>query len=385
MANTIRPKRSTTASAVPSAGSLAEFEIAVNTTDQAVYMKVGSSVVKVAGTGVRPGEPAAFNTAGFSMGGNTLGADSFASAGTFAWQMTASSGAVPVVSVSDVLDWGNPGTTKNLRIRAGYIGVGNNINAQALLVASGFTTDRVHALPDKNGTYAMLDDVPVVGSGFLAGFEVRSNGTTLVIGPGRAGIQSRGDLPPIASAGTTINLSRASNTWYYLYVDASGTITRSTTAPAAAAYYGAARSMNGNTSQRFLCAIRTSGTSYWVGHLPPANGSGPAKWTFLYNVAVSNRIISNGNSATPADVNMSSWAPANVTISGTFRIQNNNASATLRYYTWNGSSFVIYSNILGVNIIVVDVYCDSTPKIQYDEPSGLTSAFIDLLAYTFYR
>ena len=48
MATVIKLKRSTTASAVPTTGDLADGEVAVNVTDKIVYMRSGDSIVTVA-------------------------------------------------------------------------------------------------------------------------------------------------------------------------------------------------------------------------------------------------------------------------------------------------------------------------------------------------
>jgi hypothetical protein len=54
MANVIKPKRSSTSYKVPTTSNLADGEIAVNTADQKIYMRSGSSIVVVgnAGSGI---------------------------------------------------------------------------------------------------------------------------------------------------------------------------------------------------------------------------------------------------------------------------------------------------------------------------------------------
>lgn len=47
MATPLAPKRSNTAGAVPTIGQLVEGELAINTADRAVYMRVGSNVVRI--------------------------------------------------------------------------------------------------------------------------------------------------------------------------------------------------------------------------------------------------------------------------------------------------------------------------------------------------
>lgn len=47
----LKPKRSSTPSAVPTTSTLADGEMAVNTADQAIYVREGSTIVKVADVG----------------------------------------------------------------------------------------------------------------------------------------------------------------------------------------------------------------------------------------------------------------------------------------------------------------------------------------------
>ena len=51
MANTIKPKRTTTPAKVPTTVDLADGEMAVNIADKKIYMRNGSSVVAIADIG----------------------------------------------------------------------------------------------------------------------------------------------------------------------------------------------------------------------------------------------------------------------------------------------------------------------------------------------
>lgn len=379
----LRPKRSSVAGVAPTTSDLVDGEIAINTVDMIVYQRRGTSIVKIAGLGVRPGDPAEFSDAGFMLGDSQFRSNLYAAGLSITWQMTGAGGAVPVVDGGDVFRWGNLTAPKNLRIPAGYLGIGANEFGQALLLASGFTQDHIHTLPNKTGTYAMLDDIPSLGEDFISGFEIRTTATQIIVGPGRAVIQSTGQVA--SSGGTTITSSRSSNTWYHLYLSSSGVITRQSSAPNPVPYSGKARSDSFSPGRRYLGSVRTSGTNYIIQHCPPTFGSGPTKVTFLHNTSVNSRIIGNGSSTTPTDVSLTSFAPENTTYTATFRIQNVHTSSIVRYYIWTGSEFTIYSNVGGLSSIVTDVNTDGTPKIQYDVPAGGTAAFIDVLGYSFYR
>lgn len=62
MAAILKPKRSSTPSAVPTTSTLADGEMAVNTADQAIYVREGSTIVKVGDVGGGGGasQPPAF-------------------------------------------------------------------------------------------------------------------------------------------------------------------------------------------------------------------------------------------------------------------------------------------------------------------------------------
>ena len=50
MANVFKPKRSSTASSVPTTSNLADGELAVNSADQKIYLREGSNIVEVGNT-----------------------------------------------------------------------------------------------------------------------------------------------------------------------------------------------------------------------------------------------------------------------------------------------------------------------------------------------
>jgi hypothetical protein len=55
MPNIFKPKRSSTASSVPTTSNLADGELAVNTADQKIYVRSGASIVTVGSVSVGGG------------------------------------------------------------------------------------------------------------------------------------------------------------------------------------------------------------------------------------------------------------------------------------------------------------------------------------------
>ena len=134
MATVIKLKRSTTASAVPTTGDLADGEVAVNVTDKIVYMRNGGSVVTVAnfndGSSVDLSSvdedilPDATNTrnlgstdkrwAELYLSGSTinLGGSTISSDGTGTINISANGATLPLNSNVEVVD----GVTKTLAL-----------------------------------------------------------------------------------------------------------------------------------------------------------------------------------------------------------------------------------------------------------------------------
>lgn len=104
--------------------------------------------------------------------------------------------------------------------------------------------------------------------GYIEGLRlIRPSATALTITTGAAYIPSLGRVVRLSADVALTGLALAASTWYhaYLYVNAGvASVELVTTAPAAAAYNGTARTKNGDTSRRYVGSVLTdaSGNLY---------------------------------------------------------------------------------------------------------------------------
>lgn len=111
-------------------------------------------------------------------------------------------------------------------------------------------------------------------SGVITGLGLEwVSATSLRVTTGAAHIESLGRAISATSAITKSSLSLSASTWYYVYLfenAGAADIEIVTTAPATA-YRGTARSKSGDTSRRFLGAVRTDGSGNLYEFMTEAN------------------------------------------------------------------------------------------------------------------
>jgi hypothetical protein len=189
MTSTIITKNSSTASSVPSSGSLTQGELAVNVTDKKLYTKdSGGTVVKLVGSLGNQEANAAAITGG-SINGTTVGAS------------TASTGAFTTLSASSTVS--GTGFSTYLASPPAIGGTAAAAGAFTTLSASGAVT---LSGGTANGV-AYLNGSKVVTSGSALTFD----GTTLVSG---TGIRANSYME-IRSNTSTLYWENAANTLYW--------------------------------------------------------------------------------------------------------------------------------------------------------------------------
>ncbi|HGM5043083.1 TPA: hypothetical protein ACKPZV_000239 [Stenotrophomonas maltophilia] len=177
----------------------------------------------------------------------------------------------------------------------------------------GSTSERYHATAVENSTLAA-----VAVSGEICGLQmVWNSGTSITFTSGFAAIQSLGGLLSFPSPITKAGLSLAASTWYHAYgYSNAGTpdVEIVTTAPAAAAFSGSARSKTGDTSRRYLGSLLTdaSGNIYRFGQ----NGD---EINYVVNAVAPFRVLSGGMATTRTNIALSGVMPvtANYVIANT--------------------------------------------------------------------
>jgi len=158
------------------------------------------------------------------------------------------------------------------------------------------------------------------GRGYIDGLlPVYTSGTGISVTSGTAYIPGAGKTLYVPNGLALSGLSLSGNTWYYLYLyDNAGTpaIELVTTAPSGP-YSGVARTKTGDTSRRFLCALRTSGST---GLYNFKVNQGFIE--YLENIpAVPFRTLSSGAATSPTGVDCSAVIPP-TTQSGIFCFTN---------------------------------------------------------------
>jgi len=246
MPNIFKPKRSSTASSVPTISNLADGELAVNTADQKIYVRSGASIVTVGSVSVGGGS-------GVSISTNTTNQSqylTYASAtGTAAGLGVTTTGLVFNPS-SGNLGIGTTNPTEKLTVTGNALVTGivtvRNANTQdgiTLLGRSGGTgsfdviltpttlsADRTLTLPDVTGTVALTSQIPTVdvtaaGNNAFTGANTFTNATgqtirsaatqDAVVLAGRAGGTSSFAVtltPTTLASNTTLTLPNVTGT-----------------------------------------------------------------------------------------------------------------------------------------------------------------------------
>lgn len=220
--------------------------------------------------------------------------------------------------------------------------------------------------------------------GFIAGFAWRTTATSIIFEGGSAYVEAAGKI--VSAAAQTIAGAIPANTWLHLYVNASGVISASATAPSAP-YFGTARSVGGINGWRYLMSIRSNASS----QLPLMRGEGAGNVvdvTLLSNIALET-LVSSGASTTPVTLStLGNYAPANVTTMAKVRFQHNGTDGVARIYaSFDGSAtYSIFINApFPGTIYTVDVPVSAAPAFQYDVTTAGARATIALLGYRYAR
>ncbi len=261
---------------------------------------------------------------------------------------------------------------------------GGNLSANRTLGISAATTSAAGSMSSADKTKI---DALQVSARQIEGFQISATGTTITIGPGTAYVESKFGI--VAYPGGTISTLPSSSTTYHLYLRSDGVVVSDTTQPSLTPFSGTARSRNATPSQRYIGTVRTDALGNYYNQRADA-GHNQVQVSYRHNAATTFRVVSGGAAVVPTDVpcngSVNAFAPSTAT-SLRFRLQNGGAGPQMRFYVWDGSAFVIMTNIRNDVTVQADIDCDATPKIRYDftaAPGG-TGGFIDLLGYSYAR
>lgn len=353
----VAPRRTLVPSKVPSTTDLADGEMGVNLTDGKIYQRSGSTVYQVGSKAEGTVTSVGISTPlGFSV-------------------------TTPVVTTSGSVGftWTNLPSTPNTFLRA------NGLSAPP-----SWTTLDASDIPDlpaskiTSGTIAPAR-LPY-SLDFIHGLNIYTTGTTILISAGSAYVYQAAE--PVSYIGGSITSATSANTTYHLYLDNTGSVVRSTTAPGTP-YYLHARRRGAFIGTRYLGTVFTDSSGNYL----PQKSSGMDNTVivdYLYNIKAASSsgggtVLANGTATSPTDIDLTSRVP--FTATDIVGLANHVGSGGLaRFYGWDGSSgFTIHSNVNtpgSQNAIKLAV--DFTPKVQYDVTTGGV-AWLWLSGYTYVR
>lgn len=222
-------------------------------------------------------------------------------------------------------------------------------------------------------------------NGYIDGLKmVWVSGTQVQVTPGAAYVPGSKRIAELASA-VTLTPSLAANTWYHLYLTASGStvgVEAITTAPAAP-YSGTARTKTGDTSRRYIGSFRTDA----AGAIRPFVRSG-GSGEILFG-GYTNFVVSNGLASTSAAVDCSTLVPV-TRVSAKCLMGNGNATVNLFYGTPVAGA-VTNSNYIGPippnNNLSPDIPLSTSQQFlyKYENTATGTCLFVRIVGYKFER
>lgn len=230
----------------------------------------------------------------------------------------------------------------------------------------------------------MKDELaPAVDAGYITGFNWLAQDKSLSINPGEAYIP--GIDAVVKYAGGSVGGTIPNNSMLHLYLQTSGSVLASLTAPAPTAYHGTARHMTGNLNTRYLFSVRTrsSGNSLYV-QRGITMGSA-ADVTFLHNVGVDGVLSNTFSSLSVTDMDCSPWAPADTTTDISLRVRHTAGTGLLRLYCYTGSGFTVFTNANAGSDLELLVPCDATPKFQADVTIMSTTGALWVMGFRMVR
>lgn len=226
------------------------------------------------------------------------------------------------------------------------------------------------------------------GQGYIDGLKmVWNSATSISVTSGAAFIPSLSKCLPSTTTLTLSGLVLAASTWYhlYLYLNAGAPAVECVPTAPAAPYYGAARTKTGDTSRRYIGSVVTdsSGNILEFTHF---NGN-----RIIYAGGNSGaspfRVLSAGNSTTNTAVSLTGIVPVTSDIpylslstnstTGYFQVRKTTSSSIFFTQPVSATSLATPSTIFNMPSL--------NQAIAYNCQSSSSSAYIDVLGYTYER
>lgn len=288
----------------------------------------------------------------------------------------------------DAVRYGGGPVKTGLFIPGHLIGIGDpaDLGDHLCIIHRGtITGNRTHTLQNKSGTIAHTEDIGVVDKQYISGFGHVATPTSVIINAGQAYVEYAGKIVEYPGGTYTYPGTIPNNTTINFYLDPSGGVIASA-APPAIPLFGTARYAASPISQRrYLFSVRSANSGNVLLEQRGVAMGNVMDVTYTRNTGLQ-PLVTAGPSTTPSDVDASGYAPPLVSTDIVVRAYNaSTTTGTIRIHCWNGSSFVVFTNIPTVSeLFTLSVPCDQTPKFQYDV-IGDGRATINLIGYRIQR
>lgn len=217
-----------------------------------------------------------------------------------------------------------------------------------------------------------------VSAGYIEGLVPQwSSSTSLAISPGTAYIPGTGKPLAVPTALTLSGLSLTSNTWYYLYLyeNAGAPALELVTTPPAAPYSGTARTKTGDTSRRFVFAVKSNAgvgmQSFQI------DSMGIARYRALLSAAPF-RVVAGANQTAPTTVSLRDMVPLTTQTAAIIAVQG---GTPVLFLGLPGDAAAVFNRVSAGSQVPMTVILDSGGQFSFWNSTTGGAATFDVAGY----
>lgn len=217
-----------------------------------------------------------------------------------------------------------------------------------------------------------------VSVGYMEGLIPQWNSSTsLTLSPGTAYIPGTGKPLAVLTALTLSGLSLTSNTWYYLYLyeNAGAPALELVTTPPAAPYSGTARTKTGDTSRRFVFAVKSnSGVGM---HSFQIDAMGIARYRALLSAAPF-RVVTGANQTAPTTVSLRDMVPLTTQTAVIIAVQG---GTPVLFLGLPGDATAVFNRVSAGSQVPMTILLDSGGQFSFWNSTTGGAATFDVAGY----
>ncbi|WP_333628266.1 hypothetical protein [Stenotrophomonas cyclobalanopsidis] len=232
---------------------------------------------------------------------------------------------------------------------------------------------------------SIVEVASVASADFITGLRMTYvSANSFSVSSGAAFIPAASNVLNVPSAITKASLSLVANSWYHLYLYSNSgapDIEVSTVAPATSAYFGVARTKNGDTSRRYVGSILTGagGAIYRFSH----NGD---EIQYVTNTDTPFRVLAGGTSTNRTNISLAGVIPP----TSTYMMGNTINNGDLQLFidvpeVGNAGTLSRYTCLGGQRTSITAAVPSRTLQYFYALPPTGAGAFIDVWGYKYDR